>query len=71
VWRFFKAWKVGESITDFKAAKRYVRRAVYHDKNEAQKIVLGKTDLKSADIYKLAKQLKQEGEGTESKHGLN
>jgi hypothetical protein len=60
--RFYKAWKAGGSITDYKAAKRNARRAVYYAKNGAQKIVLEKIDLKSADIYKLAKQLKRDNQ---------
>ena len=41
-------------------SKRVSNRAVFHAKNEAQKAELADIDFKSPDIYRLAKQLKND-----------
>ena len=56
----FKAWKAGGSREAYNAAKRISNRAVFHAKNEAEKAALDNIDPKSADIFRLAKQLKRD-----------
>ena len=56
-------WKTGGSREAYNAAKRIARRAVYVARNAAQRVALEKVDPKSADIYKLAKQLSRERQG--------
>jgi exonuclease III len=60
--RCYKAWKAGGSRAEYNTAKRVARRAVYHAKNEAQKVVLENIDPKAADIFKLAKQMKRDNQ---------
>ena len=56
----FKAWKAGGSREAYIAAKRVSNRAVFHAKNEAQKVALDDIDFKSPDIFRLVKQLKHD-----------
>ena len=56
--RFFKLWKTGGSHTAYYTAKHASNRAVHEAKNEAEKVALQKIDPKSADIYRLAKQMR-------------
>ena len=56
----FKAWKAGGSREAYNAAKRISNRAVFHAKNEAEKAAFDNIDPKSADIFRLAKQLKRD-----------
>ena len=56
--RCFKLWKSGGSHAAYKIAKRASNRAVYEAKSEAEKVTLQKIDPKSADIYRLAKQMR-------------
>ena len=46
------------SRAPYNSAKRSSNRAVYHAKNEAEKVALQKIDLRSADVYRLAKQMR-------------
>ena len=49
-----ESWRQSVSIHSAKLASN---RAVYHSKSEAEKVALQKIDLKSADVYRLAKQI--------------
>ena len=49
----------GGSRAAYNSAKRESNRAVYHAKNEAQKVALQKVDPRSADVYRLAKQMRR------------
>ena len=46
--RCFKLWKAGGSRAAYNSAKRASNRAVYHAKNEAEKVALQKIDPRSA-----------------------
>ena len=61
--KLYKVWKTGGSREAYNAAKCFARRAVYIARNAAQRVALEKVDPKSADIYKLAKQLSRERQG--------
>ena len=61
--RCFKAWKAGGSREAYNVAKRAANHAVYHARQEAQKMAVGDVDPKTADIYKLAKQMRRENQG--------
>ena len=52
--RCYKVWKSGGSREAYNAAKRVAGRAVYHAKQEAEKVALENIDPKTADIYRLA-----------------
>ena len=56
----YRAWKAGGSRVAYNDAKRVSNRAVFHAKNEAQKAALDDIDFKSPDIFRLAKQLKND-----------
>ena len=51
-------WKAGGSRESYNAAKRVARQAVYHAKSESEKVVLENIDLKTASIYRIAKQMR-------------
>ena len=46
----------------YNTAKRASNRAVHEAKSEAEKVALQKIDLKSADIYRLAKQMRRDNQ---------
>ena len=56
--RCFKLWKAGGSRAAYNTAKRASNRAVHEAKSGVQKVALHKIDPKSADIYRLAKQMR-------------
>ena len=60
--RCFKLWKAGGSRAAYNSAKRASNRAVYHAKNEAEKVALQKIDPRSADVYRLAKQMRRDNQ---------
>lgn len=60
--RCFKAWKSGGSRAAYNAAKRVSNRAVYHAISEAEKVVLENIDPKTADIYRLANQMRRDNQ---------
>ena len=60
--RCYKVWKRGGSREEYNAAKRVAKRAVFHAKSEAEKVVLENIDPKTADIYRLAKQMRRENQ---------
>ena len=60
--RCFKLWKVGGSRAAYSTAKSASNRAVHEAKSEAEKVALQKIDPKSADIYRLAKQMRRDNQ---------
>ena len=57
----FKAWKTGKGTrASYNDAKRIARHAVYHARQEADKVVYENIDPKSSEIYSLANQLRRE-----------
>ena len=60
--RCFKLWKAGGSCAAYNTAKRASNRAVHEAKSEAEKVALQKIDPKSADIYRLAKQMRRDNQ---------
>ena len=60
--RCFKLWKAGGSRAAYNTAKRASNRAVHEAKSEAEKVALQKIDPKSADIYRLAKQMRRDNQ---------
>ena len=56
--RCVKLWKAGGSRAAYNTAKRASNRAVHEAKSEAERVTLQKIDPKSADIYRLAKQMR-------------
>ena len=60
--RCFKLWKAGGSRAVYNTAKRVSNRAVHEAKSEAEKVALQKIDPKSADIYRLAKQMRHDNQ---------
>ena len=60
--RCFKLWKAGGSRAAYNSAKRASNRAVYHAKNEAEKVALQKIDPRSVDVYRLAKQMRRDNQ---------
>ena len=58
--RCFKLWKAGGSRAAYNTAKRASSRAVHLTKSEAEKVALQKIDPKSADIFRLAKQMRRD-----------
>ena len=61
--RCYKVWKAGGSREAYNVAKRASNHAVYHARQEAQRMAVGDIDPKTADIYKLAKQMCRENQG--------
>ena len=49
-------------LVAYNSAKRASNRAVYHAKNEAEKVALQKIDPRSADVYRLAKQMRRDNQ---------
>ena len=60
--RCFKLWKAGGSRAAYNTTKRASNRAVHEAKSEAEKVALHKIDPKSADIYRLAKQMRRDNQ---------
>ena len=60
--RCFKLWKAGGSRAAYNTAKRASNCAVHEAKSEAEKVALQKIDSKSADIYRLAKQMRNDNQ---------
>ena len=60
--RCFKLWKAGGSRAAYNSAKRASNRAVYHAKNGAEKVALQKIDPRSADVYRLTKQMRRDNQ---------
>ena len=60
--RCYREWKAGGSREAYNASKRVANRAVYHAKSAAEKVVLEYIDPKTADIYKLAKQMRRDNQ---------
>ena len=58
----YKAWKAGGSRDAYNAAKRAAKQAVYHAKSDARKAIMEDINPKSADIYKLAKQMRRDNQ---------
>ncbi|MES9950785.1 MAG: endonuclease/exonuclease/phosphatase family protein, partial [Candidatus Thiodiazotropha sp.] len=58
----FKAWKAGGSRAAYRTAKRASNLAVHHARSEAEKVALQKIDPRSADIYRLAKQMRRDNQ---------
>ena len=61
--RCYKVWKAGGSREAYNVAKRAASRAVYHARHDAQRTAVEELDPKTADIYKLAKQMRRENQG--------
>ena len=60
--RCYKVWKRGGSREAYNTAKRVAKSAVYQAKLEAGKSVFEGIDPDSADIYKVAKQMRRENQ---------
>ena len=60
--RCFKLLKAGGSRAAYNTAKRAPNRAVYETKSEAEMVALQNIDPKSADIYRLAKQMRRDNQ---------
>ena len=60
--RCFKLWKAGGSRAAYNTDKRASNHAVHEAKSEDEKVTLQKIDLKSADIYRLAKQMTRDNQ---------
>ena len=57
-----KPWKAGGSCAAYNTAKHASNCAVHEAKSEAEKVALQKIDPKSADIYRLAKQMRRDNQ---------
>ena len=60
--RCFKLWKAGGSWAAYNTAKRASNQAVHQAKSEAKRVALQDIDPKSADIYRLAKQMRRDNQ---------
>ena len=60
--RCFKLWKAGGSRAAYNTAKRTSNRAVHQARSEAEKVALQKTDPRSGDVYRLAKQMRRDNQ---------
>ena len=60
--RCFKLWKAGGSRAAYNTAKRTSYREVHQAKRVAEKVSLQKKDIKSGDIYRLAKQMRRDNQ---------
>ena len=59
--RLYKAWRKGTATrAEYDTAKGAARRAVYHARHEAEKSVFADIDPRSADVYRLANQMRRE-----------
>ena len=60
--RCSKLWEACGSRSPYNSPKPAPNRAVYHAKSEAEKVALQKIDQKSADVYRLAKQMRHDNQ---------